>query len=357
METTDFEEIIGNRPPGDASPAKPIIQAPADITTEIASLVTSTRALAIKTDDDLAVAESALTRAKKVIAAIGNLYKDEKATRYQAHKAIVAEESFMLAAPNKVVEVCTAAIKPYLRAKEIERERERRRLEEAARAEAEERRRQEAEQARKEAEERAKREREEAEERARKEREAAQRTAAAIEEEGVSRAAELERTGNVDEAKRVLADAERRRDNILEDVDEVTAKIHEDAESVATRVEAEGRAVAQEIETTPVQSVHVAAPPPVSSRLKSSSTSKTYKCNREKAIAPQNKLKAMKFAVAEAERGNWTPMAWFDHNFGRIDSSARDQKEMFPSEELCGIDVGLDIGLRSKPTPRAEQET
>ncbi|HEX8851251.1 MAG TPA: hypothetical protein VF761_17125 [Gemmatimonadaceae bacterium] len=325
-----------------------IIETPEELRQEIVAVTTEARGLVVTNDEQLAKADAIRARAKKVITAIQGIYKEPKADKRKEWLDVVAEENFMLAAPTEVVTACDGVMKPYLREQEIAAEKERKRLEDEARREAEDRRRQEAEAARREAEERAQQEREEAERRAEDQKRVAAELARKIEEEALQRADELERAGKKDEAAAVLRDAEQRRDNVLDEAKEVVDQVKKDAEDVAARTEAEGRAIAEEIASAPVQRMHVAAP--AAPRMASSSAAKTYKCDRVKAVRPENKLRMLKFIVSEAERGNWGPMAWVDHNFGRIDSAARDSKEMFPAEETSGLDVGLDVGIRSKST-------
>jgi hypothetical protein len=333
--------------PGAATPA--IIEPPDEIRAELGALTaTTSRAIAITNDQELANVEAIRTRAKTVLKSIETLYADEKGRRFRAHQAICSEEKFMLSGPAQVVEACDLAMKPYLLQRERERQAEQRRLQEAADREARERQRLEAEQIRREAEERTRIELEQAEERARVAREQAAQAAARVEAEAMTRADELLKVGQSEAAEAVLEDAALRRDNLIEDAGQVEAELKAQSEDVAQRVTAEAEQMAREIETAPVQRMHVDAPPPASSTLKSSSTSKTYKSDRVKAVKPKNKLQMLRHIVAEADRGNYAPLSWVDHNFKNIDASARQMEELFPAEDVSGLDVGLDIGIRSK---------
>lgn len=325
-----------------------IIKPSEEVATELKALTVATAsALVIKDDDGLAEVEAIWNRSKRVIANIEKEYADEKKKRHMAHKAICDEESAMISTPKRIVDACVKIMKPYLAMREQARIVEQRRLEDEARRQAEDRRRQEAEQARREADERARIEREAAEERGRIEREAADRLAKQIEEEAIARARELEASGKNDEAEAVLDDAQNRMTNVIEEAREVVEQVTAQAEDVASRAEAEGHQIAQEIASTPVQHIRVDAP--AGPTMATAGTSKTYKCDREKAVAAAKKLTMLKYIVSEAERGNFTPLSWVDHNFKQIDISARQSQEMFPSEDISGLDVGLDVGIRSKP--------
>lgn len=324
-----------------------VVQPPDDLRNEIAQLVAKSLPAKITSDEELADVEAVWNEAKGAVKRIETFFEPHKSAAHKLHKGLCDAETAAKRAPVAVVTAADAIMKPYLRKREEDRQAEQRRLEAEARREAEEKRAREAEAARIEAEERAKQERAEAEERARIERENAERIAKEIEDEAQRKAEELAAKGDDAAAMAVIDEAAQRMTNIRDDAEETIQAVKTQAEEIAERTVAEGRMIAEEIAAAPVQAMHVAAP--AGPTLSSASTSKTYKSNRQKADTPQKKLKGMQYAVAEAARGNFATLSWFKWDFAQVDASARQQREMFPDEETCGVDVGLDVGLRAKP--------
>jgi hypothetical protein len=324
-----------------------ILTPPDEVVTEMRELVTVTSGpLAIKDNADLARIDGIRDRANRVVRTIEDLYAPEKRARHLAHKEVCDEERFMLSGPAAVVAACDRVMKPYLREQELERQRQIRALEEQRRRDEQVRRQAAIDAAKREADERARQEREYAEKRAAEEREAAKARANDVEAAAMRDADALLAEGKDTEAQAVLDDAQRRRDNLLEDGEETARTVVAEAADVVERVNTETAALVADLAMAPVERVLVEAPE--GPKLAKSSAAKGFKCDRTKAVVPANKLKAMQFVVAEALRGNWAPMAWFEHNFGQIDASARQMREMFPAEADCGIDVGLTMTIRSK---------
>jgi len=317
------------------------IVVPEKLAHDVSELVQRASEITIASDQDYAAAAAFLNELGRGITQIEDFFKPHKQKARATWQGLVDDEKDRLApleAARTIVR--DKKMKPYYLEQERLRAAEKKRLEEVALKQAEERKQAEIAQAKKEAEEKARIEIEAANQKAQQEKEASERQAKAIEADALKRADELLASGKADEAQRVLDDAAQRQQNLRDDAEETAERIQREAADEAERVTAEGEIIAQDIASTAVHVpiVSMAAAP----KARGTSAAKKFKADRE----TYDKRKAVAFIAAEVARGNVALLSWFDLNFAKIDQSAGQMQELFPSFETCGIKVGEDTTIR-----------
>lgn len=338
------------------------VEPPAELAAAANEIALRGKSVVVSNDAELEAAYALRGEAKALIGRIEDDSEPLTKVFDRLHKLFVAARSALCAKPDAVAKACDAAITPYLRERKRREEAERLRLETELRQQQEAQRALVAARIKAEADARAAQERAAAEKLANEARERAEAEAKLVEAAAQAKAEELALAGKEAEALAAIDEAAERMTNLRQDGEEAAVAVVAEAETVAVATETEGAAIAEDVATTPIIPVHVAMP-----QGPSVPQAKKLKCDRTNA----DKVKAILFVASEIQRGNFSPSAWFDFNFARIDSYAKDMQTLFPPRddvfELdddgnakkdaagnpvvvakgCGISIYEDIQIRS----------